>query len=48
MLPVGSVQLCAQFLAMRWGGALWGKGGPPSAVEADAQATASAAGFLLD
>jgi hypothetical protein len=26
---------------------LWGKGGPPGAVEADAQAVAAAARFLL-
>jgi multimeric flavodoxin WrbA len=45
---IDSVQLCAQFLSMRWGGALWGKGGPPAAVQADAQAVAGAAGFLLD
>lgn len=41
-----SVRLCAEFLQMRWGGALWGKGGPPEAVKADAQAIASAADFL--
>jgi multimeric flavodoxin WrbA len=45
---IDSVQLCAQFLSMRWGGALWGKGGPPAAVQSDAQAIAAAAGFLLD
>lgn len=43
---IDSVQLCAQFLHMPWGGALWGKGGPPDAVQADAQATADAASFL--
>lgn len=43
---IESVQLCAQFLNMPWGGALWGKGGPPDAVQADAQATAAAASFL--
>ena len=26
---IDSVALCAQFLSMTWGGALWGKGGPP-------------------
>jgi len=31
-----SVQLCAQFLGIRWGGALWGKSGPPRAVPQDA------------
>lgn len=45
---IDSVALCAQFLHMRWGGALWGKGGPPGAVQADAQAVAAAATFLLD
>ena len=44
---IDSIMLCAQFLAMRWGGALWGKGGPPGAVQADAQAVAAAARFLL-
>lgn len=48
-----SVQLCAHFLGMRWGGAagadsavLWGKGGPPDAVQSDAAAIAAAACFL--
>lgn len=41
-----SVRLCAQFLAMGWGDALWGKGGPPNAVQADTAAVAAAAGFL--
>jgi multimeric flavodoxin WrbA len=44
---VDSVALCAQFLAMRWGGALWGKGGPPQAVQADTTAGAAAATFLI-
>lgn len=43
---IDSVKLCAQFLAMRWGGELWGKGGPPGAIEADAQAVAQARSFL--
>lgn len=43
---IDSVRLCAQFLAMRWGGELWGKGGPPRAIEADAQAVATARVFL--
>lgn len=33
-----AVQLCAQFLGMGWGGAFWGKGGPPGAVQADTAA----------
>ena len=44
---IDSVRLCAQFLSMGWGDALWGKGGPPGAVQADAAAVASAAQFLL-
>ena len=44
---IDSVELCAKFLSMPWGGALWGKGGPPGAVQADAQAVAQAAQFLL-
>lgn len=46
-----SVRLCAAFFPMAWGGAggpvLWGKGGPPGAVEADAQAVTAAESFLL-
>jgi multimeric flavodoxin WrbA len=48
---IDSVQLCAQFLSMAWGGlggpVLWGKGGPPDAVKADAAAVEAAARFLL-
>ena len=43
---IDSIALCAGFLNMRFAGALWGKGGPPDAVQADAQAVAQAAGFL--
>jgi putative NADPH-quinone reductase len=43
---IDSTELCAQFLSMTWGGVLWGRGGPPKAVEADAQAIESAKGFL--
>ena len=43
---IESVRLCAEFLSMDWGGALWGKGGPPGAVQADAEAVASAQGFF--
>jgi NAD(P)H-dependent FMN reductase len=43
---IDSVRLCGQFLSMTDGGALWGKGGPPNAVHADAQAVSSAADFL--
>jgi multimeric flavodoxin WrbA len=44
---IDSYALCAQFLSMKWGGALWGKGGPPRAVENDAQAIEAARAFLL-
>ena len=44
---IDSVRLCAQFLSMGWGDALWGKGGPPGAVQADAAAVAGAGTFLL-
>ncbi len=43
---VDSTELCAKFLSMTWGGVLWGKGGPPQAVEADAAAIESAKTFL--
>lgn len=44
---IDSVRLCAQFLDMRWGGALWGKGGPPDAVQKDAAARQESATFLI-
>jgi multimeric flavodoxin WrbA len=44
---IDSVKLCAEFCAMTWGGALWGKGGPPAAVQADAHAVDAARTFLL-
>ena len=44
---IDSVQLCAQFLAMRFAGALWGKGGPPGAVQADAAAVQASATYLI-
>lgn len=43
---VDSIRLCAQFMAMTYGGELWGKGEPPEAVKADAAAVAQAATFL--
>jgi NAD(P)H-dependent FMN reductase len=43
---IKSYELCAKFLAMRWRGALWGKGGPPDAVHADAKAIEQAKTFL--
>lgn len=47
---IDSVALCAQFLSMGWGtpeeAVLWGKGGPPDAVRADALAIARAGTFL--
>lgn len=42
-----SYRLCAAFMAMRFAGALWGKGGPPGAVNADAQALAAADEFFV-
>jgi len=44
---IDSVRLCAQFLDMCWGGALWGKGGPPDAVRQDTAAQQEAATFLI-
>lgn len=43
---VESVRLCAEFLQMRWGGALVGKGGAPGTVQADERACEAAEGFL--
>ena len=43
---IDSVRLCAEFMAMRWAGVLWGKGGAPGAIEQDAEALAAARGFL--
>lgn len=43
---IDSIRLCAQFMAMRYGGELWGKGGPPDAVQADAGALSQAATFF--
>ena len=44
---IDSVQLCAQFLGMRWGGALWGKGGPPDAVQQDTAALQDVTSFFV-
>lgn len=44
---IDSVRLCAEFMAMRWAGVLWGKGGAPGAIEQDAEALAAARSFLL-
>ena len=44
---IDSVKLCGQFLAMRWGGGLWGKGGPPDAVRADKAAVAASATLFI-
>jgi multimeric flavodoxin WrbA len=43
---IDSVKLCGDFLAMRWGGALWAKGGAPGTVAGDAAALAEAEAFL--
>lgn len=44
---IDSVALCAQFMGMPFRGALWGKGGAPGAVQADAAAVQAAASFLI-
>ena len=41
-----SARLCGDFLGMRFGGALWGKGGPPGAIDADVAALAQADSFF--
>lgn len=43
---IRSYEMCAQFMAMRWNGALWGKGGAPGAVASDEAAVAAAKTFL--
>lgn len=43
---IDSARLCAEFFPMAFGGALWGQGGAPGAVQADAQALQAAPGFL--
>jgi NAD(P)H-dependent FMN reductase len=43
---IDSVRLCAEFMGMPWGGALWGKGGAPDAVVNDEAACAAALSFL--
>ena len=43
---IDSVELCAAFLGIQFAGTLWGKGGPPQAVQSDATAVAAAAGFF--
>lgn len=40
---IDSVDLCGQFLGIRNGGVLWGKGGSQGAVQADTAAVAAAA-----
>ncbi|RYX92105.1 MAG: flavodoxin family protein [Comamonadaceae bacterium] len=44
---IDSFRLSAQFFGMGWGGELWGKGGAPDAVKADAAAVEKSAGFFL-
>lgn len=43
---IQSAKLCAAFLSMPFAGVLWGKGGPPGAVQTDTIALSAAAGFL--
>lgn len=43
---IDSVRMCCEFLGMRWGGELWGKGGPPGAVQGDQVALERCPTFL--
>lgn len=43
---IASTRLCAEFFSMPFVGAMWGKGGAPGAVEADAAAVAAAQRFF--
>lgn len=43
---IDATELCARFLAMPLAGVLWGKGGPPQAVQSDGAALAAAAHFF--
>jgi putative NADPH-quinone reductase len=43
---IDSTRLCAQFCSMPFAGVLWGKGGPPRAVESDTAAIAAAQTFF--
>lgn len=43
---IDSLRLCAEFCGAPWGGELWGQGGEPGKVLADAQALAAAPAFL--
>jgi len=43
---IDSARLCAEFLAMPMAGVLWGKGGPPAAVQSDTEAVAAAESFF--
>ena len=43
---IDSTRLCAEFLSMDFAGALWGKGGPPGAVQSDDAARMAADGFF--
>ncbi len=43
---IDSTQLCANFLNMNFRGTLWGKGGPPNAVQSDNEALEQAKHFF--
>ncbi len=43
---INSTQLCADFLSMNLRGVLWGKGGPPGAVQSDSKALEQAEEFF--
>jgi hypothetical protein len=45
---IDSTALCAQFLSMTMAGVLWGKGGPPEAVQSDTGAVIAAERFFLE
>ena len=45
---IDSVRLCAEFMGMRWRGALWGLGGAPGAIAQDTAALQAADRFLRE
>jgi hypothetical protein len=44
---IDGTECCAWFLSMTSGGVLWGKGGPPKALETDAAAMENAKALLF-
>jgi hypothetical protein len=45
---IDATRFCANFFSMPFAGLLWGKGGPPKAVESDAAAIAAAQTFFAN